>query len=57
LAFDGTAVVNGKANVRVYGTLKNTSNGKSMKLSSLDFATFGQVYYANENPVSATSTI
>ena len=63
LNFDGTAVVNGKANVKVYGTLKNTSNGKSIKLDSMDLQTFkvagnnGAVYYSNEVPVSNDASI
>ena len=63
LNFDGTAVVNGKANVKVYGTLKNTSNGKSIKLDSMDLQTFkvagnnGAVYYSNEVTVSDDASI
>jgi hypothetical protein len=57
LSFDGTAVVNGKANVKVYGTLKNTTANKSIRLDGMELATFTSVYYANEVPVAPTATI
>ena len=62
LEFDWTAVVNWKANVKVYGTLKNTANG-TIKLGNMDLTSFKDaannwaVYYANEVTVENDSSI
>lgn len=54
IKFEGSATINGKANVELYGTLKSNAAG-SVKFGSLDLTSFGIKEYVSNGITVATA--